>query len=126
MNPLPLIGLVANGVGRAYHARTLTKGEKEMAVLVIAENLGGTAEVDEAVVKSLNLITDPPPGARFRMAGPMHGGWRVLSLWESREAFESFVDQRLKPALEAAGRPQPQFTFWDIETSWQPGSGYAP
>jgi hypothetical protein len=97
-----------------------------MAVLVIAENLGGTAEVDEAVVKSLNLITDPPPGARFRMAGPMHGGWRVLSLWESREAFESFVDQRLKPALEAAGRPQPQFTFWDIETSWQPGSGYAP
>jgi len=99
---------------------------KETAVLVIAENLGGTAEVDEAVVKSFNLITDPPSGARFRMAGPMDDGWRVLSLWESREAFESFVDQRLKLALEAAGRPQPQFTFWDIETSWQPGSGTAP
>jgi len=94
-----------------------------MAVLVIAENSGGTAEIDEAVVKALNPFTDPPLGARLRMAGPMDGGWRVLSL--SREAFESFVDQRLKLALEAAGRPQPQFTFWDIETSWQPGSGTA-
>ena len=96
-----------------------------MAVLVIAENSGGTAEIDEAVVKALNLITDPPSGARLRMAGPMDGGWRVVSLWESREAFQSFVDQRLKPALEGAGRPQPQFTFRDIETSWQPGSGTA-
>jgi hypothetical protein len=96
-----------------------------MAVLVIAENSGGTAEIDEAVVKGLNLVTDPPSGARLRMAGPMDGGWRVVSLWESREAFQSFVDQRLKPALEGAGRPQPQFTFWDIETSWQPGSGTA-
>jgi hypothetical protein len=86
-----------------------------MAVLVIAENAGGTVEIDDAVVKSLNLIDDPPSGARIRMAGPMDGGWRVVSLWESREAFQSFVDQRLKPALEGAGRPQPQFTFWDIE-----------
>ena len=97
-----------------------------MAVLVIAENAGGTVEIDDAVVKSLNLIDDPPSGARIRMAGPMDGGWRVVSLWESREAFQSFVDQRLKPALEGAGRPQPQFTFWDIETTWQPGSGIAP
>jgi hypothetical protein len=96
-----------------------------MAVLVIAENSGGTAEIDEAVVKALNPFTDPPLGARLRMAGPMDGGWRVLSLWESREAFQSFLDKRLKPALEGAGRPQPQFTFWDIETSWQPGSGTA-
>ena len=86
-----------------------------MAVLVIAESPGGTVEIDDAVVKSLNLINDPPSGARIRMAGPMDGGWRVVSLWESREAFQSFVDQRLKPALEGAGRPQPQFTFWDIE-----------
>jgi heme-degrading monooxygenase HmoA len=56
----------------------------------------------------------------------MDGGWRILSLWESREAFQAFLDQRLKPALEGAGRSQPQFTFWDIETTWQPGSGIAP
>jgi hypothetical protein len=37
-------------------------------------------------------------------------------LWDSREAFQSFLDDRLRPALEAAGRPEPQFTFWDIET----------
>jgi hypothetical protein len=75
-----------------------------MAVLVIAENAGGTVEIDDAVVKSLNLIDDPPSGARIRMAGPMDGGWRVVSLWESREAFQSFVDQRLKPGVERHAR----------------------
>lgn len=69
-----------------------------------------------AMLKSLDLVGQPPPGARIRLAGPIHDGWRIVSLWDSREAFQSFPDNRLRPALEAAGRPEPQFTFWDIES----------
>ena len=86
-----------------------------MAVLVTSDGPGITAEMDEGMVKSLDLIGNPPPGARIRLAGPIDDGWRIVSLWDSREAFQSFVDSRLRPALEAAGRPEPQFTFWDIE-----------
>jgi hypothetical protein len=89
-----------------------------MGVLVIAEIPGGTSDQDEVMVQALGLTNDPPQGVRTRLAGPMDGGWRIVSLWESRDLFQSFVEDRLKPALDAAGRPLPQFTFWDIETAW--------
>ena len=89
-----------------------------MGVLVIAEIPGGTADQDDAMVQTLGLTHNPPQGVRTRLAGPMNGGWRIVSLWDSRDLFQSFVEDRLKPALDAAGRPLPQFTFWDIETAW--------
>ena len=89
-----------------------------MGVLVISEIPGGTADQDDAMVQALGLTHSPPQGIRIRLAGPMDGGWRIVSLWESRDLFQSFVEDRLKPALDAAGRPLPQFTFWNIETAW--------
>ncbi len=87
-----------------------------MAVLVTSDGPGSTAEMDDAMVKSLDLIGNPPPGARIRLAGKTDDGWRIVSLWDSRDVFQSFLDNRLRPALEAAGRPEPEFTFWDIES----------
>jgi hypothetical protein len=89
-----------------------------MSVLVISEIPGGTSDQDEVMVQALGLTNDPPQGVRTRLAGPMDGGWRIVSLWDSRDLFQSFVEDRLKPALDAAGRPLPQFTFWNIETAW--------
>ena len=87
-----------------------------MSVLVIAEVPGGTAEQDKAIVEALNLEGDPPAGARARLAGPTETGWRIISLWDSRESFDAFFRDRLTPALERAGRSVPQFEFWPIES----------
>lgn len=87
-----------------------------MSVLVISEAPGVTGEQDLALVHALNLEEDPPSGARGRFAGPTKTGWRIVSLWDSRESFDTFVRERLTPALEAAGRPLPQFEFWPIES----------
>jgi hypothetical protein len=87
-----------------------------MSVLVIAEAPGVTAEQDTAIMEALNLGGDPPPGAQVRLAGPTETGWRIVSLWDSRESFDAFLRQRLTPALEKAGRPVPQFEFWPIES----------
>ena len=89
-----------------------------MSVLVISAIPGGTADQDDAMVQALGLTQSPPQGIRIRLAGPMDGGWRIVSLWESRDLFQGFVEDRLKPALDAAGRPLPQFSFWNIETAW--------
>ena len=86
-----------------------------MAVLVTSFLPGGTAEQDDAMVQALDLETNPPPGARVRMAGPWESGWRIVSLWDSQEAFEAFRDGRLLPALERAGRPVPTFEIWPLE-----------
>ena len=87
-----------------------------MSVLVIAQVPGVTAEQDKAMREALNLEGDPPPGARVRLAGPSETGWRIVSLWDSRESFDAFLRERLTPALEKAGRPVPQFEFWPIES----------
>lgn len=87
-----------------------------MPVLVIAEAPGGTAELDKAMMEALNLAADPPQGARVRLAGPTETGWRIVSLWDSREPFDAFLRDRLTPALERAGRPIPEFEFWPIES----------
>lgn len=86
-----------------------------MAVLVTSVVPGGNAEQDDAMVRALDLENNPPPGARVRMAGPSESGWRIASLWDSQEAFETFRDQRLLPALERAGIPAPTFEVWPLE-----------
>ncbi len=89
-----------------------------MSVLVIAQVPGGTADQDEAMVKTLGLGSNAPSGARFRLAGPSEGGWRIVSLWDTREAFDAFFSERIRPALEAAGRSVPEFDYWPIESEF--------
>ena len=87
-----------------------------MAILVVSEVAGVTAEQDAAMVKALDLDGSPPVGFRIRMAGPTAHGWRIVSLWDSEGDFERFRNERLVPALTGAGRPSPTFEIWPIET----------
>jgi hypothetical protein len=86
-----------------------------MPVLVIADLPGGTAEQDDETTSLLELAAKPPAGRQLRVAGPTETGWRIVSLWDSREAFDAFQASRLAPALEKMGRPMPSFEFWPIE-----------
>jgi len=75
-----------------------------MAICQIFDSPDVTAEDFERV--SLHVrSTGPmmPEGARLLVAGPAAGGWRVVSVWDSHEALERFVAERLVPAYEAAG-----------------------
>ena len=45
----------------------------------------------------------------------MEGGWRVLSLWESRQQFETFLEERLHLSLRDTGTGLPEMSFWEIE-----------
>ena len=87
-----------------------------MAVLVVVEAEGATAEQDASMVKALDLESSPPAGARIRMAGPTAGGWRIVSLWDSEADFERFRDERLMPQLTQAGIAIRSPEIWPIET----------
>ena len=80
-----------------------------MAILVTAISPSMTAEQDDEMVRLLNLAGNPPAGALARLAGPAEGGWRILSVWESQEAWDAFRRERVEPALRQAGLPSPQF-----------------
>jgi hypothetical protein len=44
-----------------------------------------------------------PERARLLVSGPADQGWRVVTVWDSPDARDEFVAQRLTPAYEAAG-----------------------
>jgi hypothetical protein len=76
---------------------------------------GGTREQYEQVAaqvsdgRGLNSLDDwPVDGILFHAAGPTDDGWRVVDVWESEEAFQSF-GPIIGPALQEVGFPgEPQ------------------
>ena len=86
-----------------------------MAIGIVHELPGATKEdyeriAQELVGRQLESLSDwPVEGVLCHIAGPYDGGWRVVDVWESEEAFHSF-GERLVPALQAAGvdAPAPQ------------------
>jgi isochorismate hydrolase len=91
------------------------RSEEHVAVLVVIEVPGGTSDLDEALTEAWGIESSPPEGNLLRMAGPTDDGWRVVSLWESREQFDAFLENRLHLSLQDAGEDQPVVTFWQIE-----------
>jgi hypothetical protein len=74
-----------------------------MAVVVVAEIEGGTEELYEQVSGKATPGGELPDGGKVHIAGPTEGGWRVITVWDSEEQFETFRNERLIPALQEAG-----------------------
>jgi hypothetical protein len=64
---------------------------------------GITPELYDQVRESVNWEGDRPDGALFHVATFTEEGARVTDVWESAEAFQSFVDDRLMAGVRAAG-----------------------
>ena len=90
-----------------------------MAVGIRLKFSGGTQENYDTAHAVMEIDSDPPAGMIVHSAGPVEGGWGVLDFWESREAFDAFVQERLmprlhglaiaaSPALRTLGVPRPQ------------------
>lgn len=75
-----------------------------MAIVVSAVVPGGTSEMYEAVTGKVMPGGQLPAGCQLHIAGPVEQGWRVITVWESREVFDRFREEKLLPAFrEFAG-----------------------
>ena len=78
---------------------------------MIHDSPGGTREQYEEVGKRLtngrgldSLAAWPAEGILSHVAGPTDNGWRVIDVWESEEAFQSF-GSTIGPILQDVGFP---------------------
>jgi hypothetical protein len=78
-----------------------------MAVLVIGEMQGGDAALDARMMQELGLQDAPAPGALARFAGPTDTGWRVITVWESEDAYRAFQREKLMPLFDRLGISRP-------------------
>jgi hypothetical protein len=98
-----------------------------MAIAVMQDFPGGTQEqydqINDQVLAQLDLGGHTPKGCLFHTAGPIEGGWRVLDVWESQDALNTFLGV-LGPIGQSAGIAQPQVTIWPLHNILTP-KGYA-
>jgi hypothetical protein len=63
-------------------------------------------------------VEPPPDGLILHIAGPTDEGFRIIDVWESKQAWERFRAERLAPALAALGGPaSPEPTFRDLNAT---------
>jgi hypothetical protein len=74
-----------------------------MCVVVSAVAGGLTAEMYEAVSGRVMPGDQLPDGCKVHIAGPVENGWRVITVWESSQAFDRFREEKLLPAIRALG-----------------------
>jgi hypothetical protein len=95
-----------------------------MAVGMLLAGEGVTQEsyrqLTEAMFGSYPMREEQSPdGLLLHTAGQSDQGWYVYDVWDSKEQFQRFVENKLGPAIESTGagggaRPEPQ--FFPIET----------
>jgi hypothetical protein len=78
-----------------------------VSVVVSAVAPGFNAETYEAVTGRAMPGDQLPDGCKLHIAGPVEQGWRVITVWESREAFDRFREEKLLPAIREVTGEQP-------------------
>jgi hypothetical protein len=74
-----------------------------VAVAVFMHFPGLRREQYDVLMADLRLDADPPLGEILHVAADAEDGINVVDLWQTREAAESFVEHRLRPALRVRG-----------------------
>src|SRR5690348_1792680 len=67
---------------------------------------GVSLEMLDAVTDEMNVDQDPPAGLLFHVHFEQDGKMRIVDVWDSQDAFESFRDSRLMPAMQAVMQRQ--------------------
>jgi hypothetical protein len=74
-----------------------------MAVVVVNEMQGGSQDIYDQVNPKVMPGGQLPEGCQVHIAGPIDGGWRVITVWDSEDRFQQFRNEKLIPALREAG-----------------------
>ena len=82
-----------------------------MPVGILLDTSEGSQDTYEALTRQIFGTLQPetlPEGLILHTAGPRdEGGWRVIDVWESEDAFWRFFDAQLLPAAQELGQAPP-------------------
>jgi hypothetical protein len=74
-----------------------------MAVVIVNEMPGAGQDLYDRLTRRVMPDGQLPEGCRDHIAGPIEGGWRVITVWESEDQFNRFRNDTLIPAIQEAG-----------------------
>jgi hypothetical protein len=80
----------------------------------------------DGVEAAMDTANDPPEGLIFHWAGEVDGKWTITDVWQTREAYDRFQDERLLPAIQKvsgmdpSSGPQPTITEFAVHNYLKP------
>ena len=80
----------------------------------------------DGVNAEMDVDNNPPEGLIFHWAGQVDGKWTITDIWESREAYDRFQEERLFPAIEKVSGmdprsgPQPTISEFEVHNYVKP------
>jgi hypothetical protein len=83
------------------------------AYVLMIDNPAGSPELYQRIQQEISL----PAGGTLHVAGRAdNGSWRVIEVFGSKEEATTFMQERLGPALRAAGvtGPPPTTELWPV------------
>ena len=81
------------------------------------EKVMAKEHLDLASPQNKGAADDWPDGIISHVAGATPTGWCVVDVWESQESFDKFFANRLGPALQKVGLPEPNVTPFEVYNS---------
>jgi uncharacterized protein (DUF927 family) len=103
-----------------------------MAELFVLEFEGFGEDLYKKVNEGLGIDMnsgqgDWPPGLLVHSAGKTANGWTVVEVWDSRQAQEDFMKERLGAALQQAGvdKPPTKAEWTSLHAHHQPAKAAA-
>ena len=87
-----------------------------MAVGIVMEIKGGTLAQYDEVLKKMGLSPGgkTPPEAKFHWVAKTDDGLFIVDVWESREVFDKFAEEKIGPLGAEVGWSAPAMTFYEI------------
>lgn len=95
-----------------------------MATVMLMHWREATAEQYERAREMVGWDRDVPPGAKLHVSGFDDDGLHVTDVWESEQSFNTFMEQRLAPAIQEIGiQGQPEVKFFPLQGVFAPALG---
>jgi hypothetical protein len=83
-----------------------------------------TKEQYERIRQIANWEGDRPEGAQLHVVGFSDDGMRILDIWDSPEAFNTFFERRIGPAVQEVGvEGQPDVRIFPLHGVYAPAFG---
>lgn len=88
-----------------------------MAVAVQLDFKGGTLDQYDEIIKKMGFQPHGPggPGGLFHWVTRTDDGIRVTDVWESRDLFDKFAQEKIGPISQQVGVPAPpEIQFFEV------------
>ena len=91
-----------------------------MPIARVFDGKGWTPEQYDALIEKMQLGGRSAPGVLFHWAAQTSDGMRAVDVYESREAADRLVNEKVGPAAAALGLPLPDISEFEVHAILKP------